>query len=330
MARTDPTMARFPRVPHDGGHYESFYLRACHPAGRLGVWIRYTVHKRPNGRPNGSLWFTLFDGSADGPVASKATVPEPATGGGAWIRVGDSRMGEGEAVGAAPSEAADAAWNLRFRSAEPPLYHLPAGWMYRAPLPRTKLLSPLPLATFDGQLTVDGREIPVEGWPGMVGHNWGAQHAERWIWTHGLAFADQPEGTWLDLAIGKVAVGPVTTPWIANGVLALEGKRLRLGGPGRRSEVDEAPDRCELSVPGRGVSLRATVSAPRKDFVGWTYADPDGPDHHVVNCSIADMQVSVERRGQPAVELRSTGSAAYELGMRERDHGMAIQPFPDG
>ena len=30
------------------------------------------------------------------------------------------------------------------------------------------------------------------------------------------------------------------------------------------------------------------------------------------------------------VTLTVAGGAAYELGMRERDHGMAIQPFPDG
>ena len=48
------------------GHYESFYLKACHPAEPLGVWIRYTVHKRPGEPPNGSLWFTLFDGAPGG------------------------------------------------------------------------------------------------------------------------------------------------------------------------------------------------------------------------------------------------------------------------
>jgi hypothetical protein len=46
-------------------------------------------------------------------------------------------------------------------------------------------LSPAPAARFDGRLTVDSREIAVEGWRGMVGHNWGSQHAERWIWLHG-------------------------------------------------------------------------------------------------------------------------------------------------
>ena len=41
--------------------------------------------------------------------------------------------------------------------------------MYSAPLPRTKLLSPAPDARFAGALSVDGREIPVDGWRGMVG-----------------------------------------------------------------------------------------------------------------------------------------------------------------
>jgi len=62
----DPTRARFPDVQPSAGFYESYYLRAAHPAEPLGVWIRYTVHKRPGAQPDGSLWFTLFDANADG------------------------------------------------------------------------------------------------------------------------------------------------------------------------------------------------------------------------------------------------------------------------
>jgi hypothetical protein len=42
------------------------------------------------------------------------------------------------------------------------------------------------------------------------------------------------------------------------------------------------------------------------------------------------MRLSVERAGLPPVELAVDGGAAYELGMRERDHGIAVQPDPDG
>jgi hypothetical protein len=317
VARPHPTEARFPGVPA-AGHYESFYLKACHPHEPLGVWIRYTVHKRPGAEPNGSLWFTLFDGAADGPRAQKATLPGPTAGGGDWIRVGEAYMREGAATGALEGVA----WELRFAGSEPPLLHLPRGWMYGTRLPRTKLLTAVPAARFDGSLWVDGRAIEVDGWRGMVGHNWGAQHAERWIWLHG----ESASGDWLDAAIGRVRVGPLTTPWIANGAVSLGGVRRPLGGLGRRASVREAPDGCEFGLPGGGgVRVNGTVTAPRKDVVGWVYADPDGSEHHAVNCSIADMRVTVD-----GAELVVKGGAAYELGMRERDHGIPVQPFPDG
>jgi hypothetical protein len=323
VATVEPTEARFPDVPARSGHYESFYLKACHPSRPLGVWIRYTVHKRPGEAANGSLWFTLFDASAPGPRAAKVTLPGPEAAGGDWIGVGESRLREGEATG---SVGAGVSWELRFGSDERPLLHLPRDWMYRARLPRTKLLSPAPAARFDGRLTVDGREIAVDGWRGMVGHNWGAQHAERWIWLHGVTSG----GDWLDAAIGRIKLGPITTPWVANGAVSLGGERHALGGPWRKARVTEAPDRCEFLVKGEDVRLRGRVSAAPKDFVGWVYADPDGGEHHTVNCSVADMRVQVERGGQSPVELEVAGGAAYELGMREHDHGMEIQPYPDG
>jgi hypothetical protein len=244
--------------------------------------------------------------------------------------VGEARLGEGAASGSAQSEHCDASWELAFETSERPLFHLPRDWMYRAPVPRTKLLSPAPAARFDGTLTVDGREIPVDGWRGMVGHNWGAQHAERWIWLHGLGFDGAGETTWFDAAIGRVKLGPVTTPWIGNGALSLDGERIPLGGPGKRVVVAESPARCEFTLPGKGVKVRGEVGAERKDFVGWVYADPDGPEHNTVNCSVADMRLAIERSGGPPLELSVAGGAAYELGMRERDHGMEIQRFPDG
>jgi hypothetical protein len=322
VAPVHPTEARFPGVPASAGHYESFYLKACHPREAIGVWIRYTVHKRPGAPPMGSLWFTLFDAAAGGPRAQKVTVPGPRAGGGEWIRVGEAVLRAGAAAGAVEGVS----WELRFESSEAPLLHLPGDWMYRARLPRTKLLSPAPAARFDGSLSVDGVSVPVEGWRGMVGHNWGAQHAERWIWLHGLS----ESGDWLDAAIARVRLGPVTTPWIASGAVSIDGLRHAVRGLGRIAAVNEAPDGCEFLLPGTRLRVRGTAAAARKDVVGWVYADPDGSEHHALNCSIAEMRVTVERDGGAPVELAVEGGAAYELGMRERDHGIAMQPFPDG
>ena len=78
------------------------------------------------------------------------------------------------------------------------------------------------------------------------------------------------------------------------------------------------------------MTVSGRVESDRKNFVGWVYADPDGPEHNTVNCSIADMTLTLSAKGQPDRELQLRGGAAYELGMRETDHGMPLQPFPDG
>ena len=49
-----------------------------------------------------------------------------------------------------------------------------------------------------------------------------------------------------------------------------------------------------------------------------------------MNCSIASMELTVDRPGEPPLTLTTAHGAAYELGMRERDHGVPLQPFPDG
>ena len=327
------TEPRFPAIAAGRGHYESFYMRAVHPDRPLGVWIRYTVHKRPGDRPQGSLWFTLFDAEADRPKASKVTLGAEKTGVGEtdYVVFGESRFGPGRVRGTARTGQCDASWDLSFVSDEQPFRHLPRDWMYSAPLPRTKPLSPHPLAHWSGRVTVDGREIELTGWPGMVGHNWGAQHAERWIWAHGIAFEEHPD-TWFDAALGRIKLGPLTTPWIANACISIDGERHRLGGPGRAraTEVHETPRGCHFVLPGKDIVVRGSVHAPAERIVGWLYADPDGPEHNTVNSSIAAMKLTVVRPGRRPLVLDASHGAAYELGMRERDHGIPIEPFGDG
>jgi hypothetical protein len=326
--------ARFPELALSAGHYESFYLKASHPTDPVSVWIRYTVHKRRGTEPLGSLWFVLFDAREPGPWAVKQTTPDVDAGSDHYIRIGEASFDAGRAFGAAAADAPErreASWDLSYSSSEPPFHHLPRDFMYRAPLPRTKLLSPYPDARFSGRVEAGGRTVDLGGWRGMVGHNWGAQHAERWIWLQGAGF-DGHDDAWLDAALGRIEVGRWTTPWIANGVLALDGRRHRLGGLGsaRRTEVSERPDGATFTLPGRNVTVQGQVGADRKDFVGWIYADPDGSEHNTVNCSIADLVLTVSRPAEPPLTLQLASGAVYELGMRETDHGIAIQPFPDG
>ena len=325
--------ARFPAVAERAGHYESFYVKACRPGGGEGIWIRHTVHKRPGAPPNGSIWFTLFDAEADQPRATKVTVPasELSVPPGAWIRVAGATIGPGRAEGSIETDSLQASWAFSFSGDQDPCKYLPADWLYRAPVPRTKFVAPYPSARFEGKLEVAGTTIEVDGWPGMIGHNWGSEHAERWVWLEGSGFEGSTD-SWFDAGAARVKLGPWVTPWIPAGMLVLDGVRHRLGGLGRvrSARVEESPTACHFVLPGDGVVVHGHVSAPAKDFVGWVYADPKGPEHHTVNCSIADLELTVEREGATIERLSLAGGAAYELGMREAEHGMSIQPYPDG
>jgi hypothetical protein len=332
---TEPrTHARFPEAAAGAALYESFYLKACRPGGGLGVWIRYTVLKPPGGPAAGSLWCTLFDAAAPGPAAAKVTLAtdqlrRPA---GGYLTVGAATFEPGRVAGAAPSGPTPAAWELRFEPTAPAYDHFPRAWMYRAPVPRTNLHSPYPAIRVGGDLTMGDRRVRLDAWPGMIGHNWGGEHAERWVWLHGAGFTGHGDGTFLDVAAGRVRLGGRTTPFVANGVLSLDGVRHQLGGLARTgaTRLAERPDGCGFRLPGRGVTVEGAVEAPGKDLVGWVYADPAGGRHDTVNCSIATMRLVVHRQGHEPLALESAGGAAYELGMRERDHGVPLQPYPDG
>lgn len=290
--------------------YDSWYLRAVHPVEPLGIWIRHTFQEDGHGRVRGACWFTLF--TPEGVHAHKAYLdgPPPVS--------RDSFVGE----------AGPARWDVRVRGLAASFEHFPFKWMYRAPFPKTKAVSAYPLARISGEVSVPGRKIALDGWPGMVGHNWGAEHAHRWIWLHAAGFDDEPDG-WIDLILARLKIGAIVTPWLANGAICLGGARRRLGGPFRTPSVKESAASAEIRLSGKDLRLVARIHSPAAAAtVVWKYADPEGGEHHVANCSIARLELEISHGGRVRNAV-SSHQAAYELGMREAPVGYPVQPFAD-
>ena len=185
--------ARFPGAAAKAGHYESFYIKACRPGGGRGIWIRHTVHKRPGAEPNASIWFVLFDRAAEGPRATKVTVPaaQLSAPAGSWIRVDDAEIGPGQAEGSVDTEALErqlvADLRRRRRALQVPAGRLALRGAAAADQVR-RALSRRALRAAGSKSTT--RSIEFDGWPGMIGHNWGTEHAERWVWLEGTGFAE--------------------------------------------------------------------------------------------------------------------------------------------
>ena len=262
VAAPHPTEARFPAVPLEAGHYESFYLKALPPgraARRRGSATRST--SGPGALPNGSLWFTLFDGAAEGPRAHKETHARTERrrrrvdqGGGGIDAAPARRWG--------PSTAAE--WDLRFSSVPSrrcATCRAPGCTARRCRARSCSARSRRPAST--ARCASTAAASTVDDWRGMVGHNWGAQHAERWIWLHA---PDRGRASWLDVALGEVKLGPLTTPVDRQRrpLARRRAPRARRPGP-QASTVHEAPDGCDFVLPGKGTArARDACAAPRE------------------------------------------------------------------
>jgi hypothetical protein len=309
------------------GRYESWFLSArdAEP-GRSprALWIRHTRH-RAAGAAQGSaaLWCTLFEnGSPEAVKQSLSDFPDGAGAGPHGFR------GEARARGRM------AEWELSLAGDEAPLRHLRPAALYRLPVPRTKLEAPLPDGIASGRVVLDGRVLEVVGWRATAGHNWGAEHADRWVWLHAAGFEDEPEA-WLELTLARVRIGGATTPWIANGALSLRRDRLRLGGLGHVSgvRVVAAPGRLEAIVPGERADIRVAVHADLDEIAAFRYAgvgaDPLAGEREVLHAGLAEVHLNVRRPGRTAMELATAAGGAYELGGREFTNAVALQPYPD-
>ena len=219
--------------------YESWFASARDPAGQRALWIRHTRHRPRHGRPSAALWCTVAGPGPSEPLTVvKQVFADPSPG----AVAGPDRF-RGEAI----MDGQAASWDLTVASGEPLLRHLQPALLYRAPLPRTKLEAPVPHGTLAGEVQIGGTRIALAGWRGTIGHNWGSEHAESWVWLHADGLGDQP-GDWLELVLARVRAGRALLPWTAFGALSLHGQRLPLGGLGR-SRRAPAPRGSPLPSP---------------------------------------------------------------------------------
>jgi hypothetical protein len=221
----------------------------------------------------------------------------------------------------------DARWDLAVTSAQPPLRPLRPAALYRAPLPRTKLEASVPDGLVTGTLEIDGRTVAVSGWRGTVGHNWGSEHADSWVWLH-ADFGAAPEA-WLDVVLARIRVGPARSPWTAMGALSLAGNRIVLGGLGRRTRVEASPGRLTAGVPSPHARLQLSVTTDEQDPVAVLYADPRGGTRTVRHAALASVEVVVRRPGDHELIL-SSSHGAYEYGTRQDMPQIVPQPLPEG
>ncbi len=320
VAPDDLEAPRARAAPLKAKLYESHYLTAVAPEGGRAVWIRYTTDKRPGEQAHGRLWCTLFDRATDAPLARRTAGPR---------EIADAAEGEASGAvatswalidgatiepGAATGELEGFRWGISWRGEAPALGYLPKGWLYDRRWPRSNGAALAPAATFEGELEVAGERIDLSGWRGMVGHNWGSDHADRWIWVHVTGLGERDDKGWLDMVLARTRVGRVLTPWLPSGAIQADGALRRIGfGAGiRKLRVDVEGERVLVELPSlAGGGLRLEARMPARSTVNWDYVTPDGSSRDVRNCSVASGTIALG--DGPAIEI--DGRLVVEVGV---------------
>jgi hypothetical protein len=204
-----------------------------------------------------------------------------------------------------------ARWDLTMAGAGEPLRPLRPAVLYRAPLPRTKLEASVPDGLVAGTLEVNGEQLSVSGWRGTIGHNWGSEHADSWVWLHAAGFGDAPD-CWLELVLARIRIGGARLPWTAMGALGLGGERISLGGLGRRPRIDAHSDLLTAGLSSPGSRLELNVTTVSDDAVTVLYADPSGGRRLVRHAALAAVDLTLYRNGGPGQAFLP--AAACEFG----------------
>ncbi len=324
------------RPEDDKGHVESFFLKANDPGTDRAFWLKFTLYA-PLGSTGGEgaeaeVWAILFDGQA-GNRAVKQSFPlsELEVGdGGVGLSVGGCRFAPGHTEGTLhDTEGRTFSWALGFDGDREPLHPLPYEWMYTAPFPKSKLLTPTSNTRYQGHVEAGERRFDVTGWPGMQGHNWGRLHAERYAWGHCNLFVDeqdQPVEAVFEGFSGKIKLGPMQTPFLTSVVLAVRGKTYEFIHPAgwfRNSTTVEYTgwDFVCRRGPHR---LLGSLWTSADQMVGLTYRNPAGDHTHCLNSKIAHAELRLVERGETLLRLRSPGKAALEVTVREPEHGVRM------
>ncbi len=323
------------------GHVESWFLKANDPRSRRALWLRWTLWAgdRAPDRALAEAWAVAFDGAA-GHVATKTTVPfERASFGrrGLDVTVDGCRLAWGGASGRVESGGRSVAYDVRIEPLGPEMLLLPARWMYASAVPFQKVVSPLPDVRVHGTATVQGETWVLDGWPGMVGHNWGYAHSE-YAWGHCNAWDGEDDDVVLEgftLRPGTGRVGSLSAAWSRLGGLVLPsltalslrqgGQEYRLNGFASlaRNVGSMTPRRWSFRALGSRVEVAGEMWADTEDFVGLFYAQPDGRECYCLNSKLARAEVTISVSGRPPRTLRSE-RASLELATADPHHGVRM------
>ena len=317
-----------PRFRAGADHVESWFVRANHPIAPRAVWLKATLLTRSDGSSLSQAWFSIFaaDQTAgfcqDAPMADARFQGDSsgldAAVGPLTLRVGSDA---GSSTGELHSDQGRVAWDLRFERLPEPLGRsmslFPTARLVDAPLPKNKLLTPFPAATFAGSVHWNDQVWDLGGWIGMQGHNWGPSHSPEYAWGQ-CVFPDAADGNpaaVVEGVSGRVPLGRAVSPLLSMLVVRTRGREYRFD-----RILDLWRQRPELHFPRWSLGMKGpdgrahlVMRSPTNSMVCLAYQNPARATSYCLNSKTASVRLRLLPKDGAMVELHSEHGGALEF-----------------
>lgn len=304
------------------GHYESFFQRANHPSEPKAFWIRYTIFSPDNHPENaiGELWAIYFNGITHQHISVKKEVLFEKCifdNNRFFVKIDNSFLENGKLSGNISTEKNSIEWNLNYTGNSETLFPLPEN-LYEENFPKAKLLVGLPLASYSGNLLLNGNNITIENWIGSQNHNWGMRHTDHYAWGQIAGFDNAPE-SFFEVTTARLKFGPVWTPFMTLMTLRHKGEEFRLNTIVQSLKAKGQFDYFNWKFYSKNneAEIEGTIFADKNDFVHLKYYNPPGGIKNCLNTKIASAKIKVRYKDSSGkfIEniLETRNRAAFEI-----------------
>lgn len=284
------------------GLYESNYLKGNAPDGSGAFWLKHNIltPAEAGAAPSvAEFWCVLWLEDWRPRVWKRVVDLDQVRLGRDRVAMDDDRVSlETDHVAGQLDGDPDVRWDLAIRDELPPLRHLAADWMYEKGFPRKKAVTGSPRAVFDGAFQVGDRTVDVGGWVGHRQHNWGTEHAERYVYGSCNIWDADADLTIEGITVRVELVAGIRSPWLT----LLRG--LRDGQPyGKGTIWASLRQAGDVDFPrwtawggGRGeVRTRLEMELDPTHTAGLRYLHPDGKVSYCYNAKDASVDLLLDR-----------------------------------
>jgi hypothetical protein len=271
--------------PGRHGLYESNYLKANSPDGKLAVWIKHNIlaPADPKSQAIVELWCVLFRRGKrplavkqERPISEVTLANDCVRMKGDWILLSPQRTAT-TIVDGSNQVSWDISMTPEPESVGEPMIHFPYAGMYNWKFPKKKILTPAPRSRWHGSLQFGDQIIEIRDWIGFRNHNWGTEHAARYAYGNCNYFPDAPH-ILFDGFSAKIRLGLFLSPFISMGILRNGAQDIPFNSPcyALLSKVKLEFPTWEAVFKHRKYTLYLTQTGDPIEFIGLPYHNPDG------------------------------------------------------